>query len=53
MLNEFIGGELEFSVESAAQALAQAQDRPADDILRDDVAGTLLRLEELGLIESA
>ncbi|HQX79853.1 MAG TPA: HPr-rel-A system PqqD family peptide chaperone [Steroidobacteraceae bacterium] len=41
------------SVESAAQALAQAQDRPVDDALRDDVAGTLLRLAELGLIESA
>lgn len=41
------------TVEAAAQALAAAQARTADDPLRADVAGTLLRLEELGLIESA
>ncbi len=39
------------TVGSAAQALAAAQERRADDALRDDVAGILLRLEELGLIE--
>lgn len=39
--------------EAATQALAEALGRAADDALRDDVAGTLFRLEELGLIESA
>lgn len=38
-------------VESAAMALAAAQSRVADDELRSEVSDTLLRLEELGLIE--
>jgi len=41
------------TVESAAQAVAEARGVAADDELRADVSDTLLRLEELGLIERA
>jgi PqqD family protein of HPr-rel-A system len=41
------------TVESAAQAVAQARGSVVDEELRDDVGDTLLRLEELGLIERA
>jgi len=41
------------TVESAARAVAQARDVPVDDELLADIDDTLLRLEELGLIERA
>lgn len=41
------------SAESATKALAAASGRAADAALLDEVEGTLLRLEELGLIDSA
>ncbi|GMU68273.1 MAG: hypothetical protein AMXMBFR37_06060 [Steroidobacteraceae bacterium] len=40
-------------IEAATQALAAAQGAVADEALREEVAATLLRLEELGLIERA
>jgi PqqD family protein of HPr-rel-A system len=41
------------TVDSATRALAAAQERHVDEAMLDGVAGTLLRLEELGLIERA
>jgi PqqD family protein of HPr-rel-A system len=41
------------TVESAAQAVAEVRGVAADDELRADISDTLLRLEELGLIERA
>lgn len=41
------------TVDAAAQALAAAQESALSDEFRAEVEGTLLRLEELGLIDGA
>lgn len=51
LLEQLMDGPV--TAESAALMLAAAQERAASDELRADVASTLLRLAELGLIESA
>jgi PqqD family protein of HPr-rel-A system len=47
------GLEQPATVEAAARAVAEARGVVVDDELRADVGDTLLRLEELGLIERA
>ena len=51
LLEQFFEGSA--TLGSATRALAEALGRAADDDLRLAVAGTLFRLEELGLIERA